>query len=208
MSEAAVTTHGGHTAQVFEPSPFAIPSKKLAMWLFIMADAMTFSACLVAYAFLRNASPEWPRPFHGVTSVAVMTFLILTTCLTMSIALSAANGGDKATAFRWTMITGLGGVIFSVLHVREWLQMSGQGLGLFHNPWGDPAAFGAAYYSITGFSLAHMAVGSIALLIVGAKYKGGRYKANDLEIMNLYWQFVTLAWLFIVPAVYLMNLAK
>ncbi len=88
------------------------------------------------------------------------------------------------------------------------MQMAGQGLGLFHNAWGAPPAFGAAYYSITGFSLAHMAVGSIALLIVGIRYNSGRYKANDLEIMNLYWQFVTLAWLFIVPAVYLMNLAK
>ena len=208
MTEAAMSAPAAHTAQVFEPSPFAIPSKKLAMWLFIMADVMTFSACMVAYTFLRNATPDWPRPFHSITGVAIMTFLILTTCLTMQIAFTAANAGDTATAFRWTMITGLGGVIFSILHIREWMQMAAQGLGLFHNPWGAPPAFGSAYYAITGFSLAHMAVGSIALLIVGVRYKGGRYKANDIEIMNLYWQFVTLAWLFIVPAVYLMNLAK
>jgi cytochrome c oxidase subunit 3 len=207
MSEVALSEHGSHV-QVFEPSPFAIPSKKLAMWLFIMADVMTFSACLVAYAFLRNATPDWPRPFHGITAVAIMTLLILTTCLTMQIAYSAAHGGDKASGFRWTMITGIGGVIFSILHVREWAQMAGRGLGLFHNPWNAPAAFGAAYYSITGFSLAHMAVGSVALLIVGVRFNAGRYKANDIEIMNLYWQFVTLAWLFIVPAVYLMNLGK
>jgi cytochrome c oxidase subunit 3 len=204
VTEATMSPHG---AQVFEQSPFAIPSKKLAMWLFIMADVMTLAACLAAYGFTRNATPDWPRPFHSITGVAIMTFIILTSCLTMLIGLSAANGGDKAGAFRWTMITGVAGVIFSLLHIREWMQMASQGMGLFHNPWGPPA-FGAAYYVITGFSLLHMAVGSIALLIVGVRYKGGRYKADDLEIMNLYWQFVTLAWLFIVPAVYLMNLAK
>jgi cytochrome c oxidase subunit 3 len=204
VSEATMSTHA---TQVFEESPFSIPSKKLAMWLFIMADVMTLAACLAAYGFTRNATPDWPRPFHSVTSVAVMTFLMLTTCLTMLIGISAANAGDKAGAFRWTMITGAGGIVFSLLHIREWMQMLGQGAGLLHNPWG-PAAFGAAYYVITGFSLLHVSVGSIALIIVGIRYQGGRYKANDLEIMSIYWQFVTLAWLFIVPAVYLMNLAK
>lgn len=204
MSEATIAAH---TPQIFEESPFAIPSKKLAMWLFIMSDIMTLAACLAAYAFLRNATPEWPRPFHSITGVVIMTFLMLTTCLTMLIALQAAQAGDKAGAFRWIMITGAGGVVFALLHIREWMQMMALGMGVFHNPWG-PAAFGAAYYVITGFSLAHIGVGSIALLIVGIRYQGGRYKANDIEIMNLYWQFVNLAWLFIVPAVYLMNLAR
>jgi heme/copper-type cytochrome/quinol oxidase subunit 3 len=47
----------------------------------------------------------------------------------------------------------------------------------------------------------------VALAIVGLRYRGGRYQSSDLEVMNLYWQFVDLVWLFIVPAVYLMNLA-
>ena len=204
MSHAASSPH---MPQVFEESPFSIPSKKLAMWLFIMSDIMTLAACFAAYAFLRNATPDWPRPFHSVTTVAVMTFLMLTTCLTMLMGLQAAQAGDKAGAFRWIMITGGGGLVFAGLHIREWMQMMAQGVGLFHNPWGT-SAFGAAYYSITGFSLLHIGVGSFALLIVGIRYQGGRYKANDIEIMNLYWQFVSLAWLFIVPAVYLMNMAR
>ena len=104
------------------------------------------------------------------------------------------------------MITATGGILFTLMHIREWLQMIDQRVGLFHNPWG-PAAFGAAYYVITGFSLLHISVGTIALIIVAVRYQGGRYNADDLEIMNLYWQFVNLVWLFIVPAVYLMNLA-
>jgi cytochrome c oxidase subunit 3 len=197
----------GHADPLMEESPFAIPSKKLAMWLFIMADLMTFAACLAAYGFLRNATPDWPRPFHSVSSVAVMTFIMLTSCLTMLIGLSAAHMGDKAGAFRWTMITAAGGFIFALLHIREWVKMIGLGVGLLHNPWG-PAAFGSAFYVITGFSLVHICVGTIALIIVAIRYQGGRCRANDLEVMNLYWQFVDLAWLFIVPAVYLMNLAR
>jgi cytochrome c oxidase subunit III len=198
---------GTHVPDMMEESPFAIPSKKLAMWLFIMADVMTFAACLAAYTFTRNATPNWPRPFHGIASIAVMTFVMLTSCLTMLIGLRAAKMGDKAGAFRWTMVTAIAGIVFALLHIREWILMINQGVGLFHNPWGT-AAFGASYYVITGFSLLHISVGSVALIIVGFRYNGGRCNADDLEVMNLYWQFVDLVWLFIVPAVYLMNLAR
>src|ERR1700741_4331483 len=143
-----------HSAPPMEARPFAFPSKKLAMWLFIMSDVMTFAACVAAYAFLRNATPEWPRPFHSVTAVAVMTFIMLTSSLSMLVALGAAKMADKARAFRWMIITAAGGFLFTLLHIRDWVSMMHQGVGLFKNPWG-PTALGAAYYFITGFSLLH-----------------------------------------------------
>lgn len=206
MSEAHLTM-GAHSAPPMEARPFVMPSKKFAMWLFIMSDVMTFAACVVAYAFLRNAAPEWPRPFHSVTNVAVMTLIMLTSSLTMLMALEAAKVTDKARAFRWMMFTAGGGVLFTLLHLRDWMGMMDQGVGLLKNPWG-PAAFGAAFYSVTGFSLAHISVGTIALIVVAIRYQGGRYNADDVELFNLFWQFIGLVWLFIVPLVYLMNLAR
>ena len=44
--------------------PYAIGSKKLGMWLFIISDALTFSALLVAYSYLRIASEQWPGPIQ------------------------------------------------------------------------------------------------------------------------------------------------
>jgi len=190
-----------------EDRPFAIPSKKLAMWLFIMSDVMTFAACVAAYAFLRNATPEWPRPFHSVTTVGVMTLIMITSSLSMLMAVGAAKIADKAKAFRWMMITAAGGVLFTLLHIRDWMGMMSQGVGLFQNPWG-PAAFGAAFYSITGFSLLHISVGTIALIVVAIRYQGGRYNSDDIELFSLFWQFISLVWLFIVPLVYLMNQAR
>jgi len=206
VSEAHLTM-GAHSAPPMEARPFAIPSKKLAMWLFIMSDVMTFAAVVAAYAFLRNATPEWPRPFHSVTAVAVMTFIMLTSSLSMLVALEAAKMADKAKAFRWMMITAAGGFLFTLLHMRDWVGMMDQGVGLFKNPWG-PAAFGSAYYFITGFSLLHISVGTIALIIVAIRYQGGRYNPDDIELFNLFWQFIGLVWMFIVPLVYLMNLAR
>jgi heme/copper-type cytochrome/quinol oxidase subunit 3 len=206
VSEAHLTM-GAHSAPPMEARPFAMPSKKLAMWLFIMSDVMTFAACVVAYAFLRNAAPDWPRPFHSVTNVVVMTVIMLTSSLTMLIALEAAKAADKAKAFQWMIITAAGGFLFTLLHIRDWMGMINQGVTLFHNPW-SLAPFGAAFYSITGFSLMHISVGTIALFVVAIRYKGGRYTADDVELFNLFWQFIGLVWLFIVPLVYLMNVAR
>jgi len=206
VSQVRVTT-APHPTGLMEERPFAMPSKKLAMWLFMVADLMTFIACLAAYGFLRNATPDWPRPLHGVTRISVMTFVMLTSCLIMLMGFVAAKKGDKPSAFRWMMLASLGGVIFAVLHTTDWMEMIHKGVGLFQNPWG-PAAFGGAFYVITGFSLLHISVGTIALAIIAIRYRGGRYNVDDVEIVNLFWQFVGLVWLFIVPAVYLTNMAS
>jgi heme/copper-type cytochrome/quinol oxidase subunit 3 len=176
------------------------------MWLFIIADTMTFAACLVVYGFLRNGTPNWPRPFHSITNVAIMTFILLTSSLTMLIGLRSARAGDKGAAFRWTMITAALGIVFAFLHIREWLELIDHGMTLLKNPWGT-GLFGASFFSITGLHLTHVTCGIIALLVVGVRYKGGRYNADDIEVLGLYWHFVDLVWMFVVPLVYLLNLA-
>jgi cytochrome c oxidase subunit III len=209
VSQADLSIHGqvsrtGATEIMTAPT-FSVPAKKMAMWLFIIADTATFAGCLVAYGFIRNATPDWPRPFHSITNVALMTFILLTSSLTMILGVRSAQRGDKSGAFRWTMITAVLGVAFATLHIREWLGMIGEGATLFHNPWGTPL-FGSAFYSITGLHLLHVSGGVIALIAVGIRYQGGRYNADDLEITGLYWHFVDLVWMFVVPLVYLLNL--
>ena len=185
---------------------FSVPAKKMAMWLFIIADTTTFAACLVAYGFIRNANPNWPRPFHSITNLALMTFILLTSSLTMLMGVRAAKAGDKSGALRWTLATAALGIMFALLHLREWMTLIHEGMRLFKNPWGT-GQFGAAFYSITGLHLTHVTGGVIALVAVGLRYKAGRYNADDLEILGLYWHFVDLVWMFVVPLVYLLNLA-
>jgi cytochrome c oxidase subunit III len=209
VSHADVTMEG-HSAGLTSGPPFAIPTKKLAMWLFIIADTMTFAACLVAYLFLRNGTANWPTPFKfspSIVNVMLMTFILITSSLTMLIGLRHAKAGDKAAAFRWILITAAAGAVFALLHMREWMGMIDEGVTLFHNPWGS-GLFGAAFFSITGLHLLHVTSGVIALLVVGVRYQGGRYNADDIEILGLYWHFVDIVWMFVVPLIYLFNIAR
>src|SRR5438876_11331011 len=106
---------GGPTAGLTAGPAFSVPAKKMAMWLFIIADSATFAACLVAYGFLRNATPYWPTPCKfspSVTNAMVMTFVLITSSLTMLLGVRGAKAGDRAAAFRFTMITAVLGIIF------------------------------------------------------------------------------------------------
>src|ERR1700721_3450891 len=87
----------GHGARV-EETPYGMQSKKLAMWLFIASDAVTFPVALVAYGYLRIGSPDWTRPFYFWPSIAnglVMTFVLLSSRLTILAAVGAAGAGAK-----------------------------------------------------------------------------------------------------------------
>jgi cytochrome c oxidase subunit III len=206
LSQADITMHGHSTAGAVAEPTFSVPAKKMAMWLFIIADTATFAGCLVVYGFIRNATPDWPRPFHSVANVAVMTLVLLTSSLTMLVGVRSAQAGDKAKAFLWSMTTAVCGIMFAILHIKEWMGMIHEGATLFHNPWGTPL-FSSLFFSITGLHLLHVTGGVVALIAVGLRYKGGRYKAEDLEITGLYWHFVDIVWMFVVPLVYLLNLA-
>lgn len=207
MSQADLTLGGHAPGLVTGIPPFSVAAKKMAIWLFIIADAATFAGCLVAYGFLRNGTPNWPTPFESIVNVTSMTFILLTSSLTMLFGVRAAKAGDRSGAFLWTMVTAVGGIIFAALHIREWMGLIHGGMTMFQNPWGTPL-FGASFFSITGLHLLHVTGGVIALLAVGIRYKGGRYNADDLEVTGLYWHFVDLVWMFVVPFVYLLNLSR
>ncbi len=201
----------GVDSAFMEPSPFGIQSKKLTMWLFIASDAITFGAVLFGYSYLRAGTPNWPTPFHFSPSIVngmVMTFVLLTSSLTMLGAVQAAKAGDKSRTLKWLAATILLGTLFAVLHIREWFHMFHEGWSLFRNPEGGSVLFGASFFSITGLHLLHVISGVIALIVIAIGYNTDWLDKNHVETTGLYWHFVDLVWMFVFPLVYLMNAAR
>jgi len=211
VAESAMTapaaTGAAHAAAV-EHSPFGIRTPKLAMWLFIMADAATFGAILFAYGYLRVGAANWTHPFAffpSILNAIVMTVVLLTSSLTMLAAVAAAHGGRGAVAVRWMTVTALLGTAFAALHLREWIKMFHEGWSPSNNPLGGPAQFGATFFGITGLHLLHVTCGVIAIVVVALLVRRGRLTAAAVETTGLYWHFVDLVWMFVFPLVYLMN---
>jgi cytochrome c oxidase subunit 3 len=189
--------------------PYSVGHKKLGMWLFIMSDSLTFSALLVGYSYLRVASDKWPTPFHlwpSVTMATIMTFVLLTSSVTMALAVAASKSGAHAKAARYIWFTIVGGAAFLVLHINEWLDLIHEGLRLWANPWGVPL-FGATFFTITGLHMLHVASGAIYLAVIALKVRKQRATHEDVEISGLYWHFVDLVWMFVFPLIYLLSVS-
>jgi len=196
-------------AVVSEPSPFGVTSRKLGIWMFIVADAATFAAMLFAYGYVRVANPDWTRPFALWPTIAngiLMTVVLLTSSLTVIAAVLAAQAGRKTSALRWLGATMLLGALFAALHLREWIAMIGDGWRPFRNPLGGTPLVGATFFSVTGLHLLHVIVGVIVIGVIALGYRRERFDPGHLEAIGLYWHFVDLVWMFVFPLVYLMNL--
>ena len=208
MSESAIAPAQGHTAAALEASPLGVDSRKLVMWLFIVADAATFAALLFGYGYLRVGSAEWGRPFSfspTVVNGVIMTVALLTSSLTMLIAVMAARDGRRAACIRWLMVTAALGVLFAVLHLREWSHLLADGWSPSKNPTGGPVLFGATFFTVTGLHLLHVLGGVVAILVVATMFGRGRLTPGHVETTGLYWHFVDLVWMFVFPLVYLMS---
>src|SRR6476660_7216689 len=92
--------------------PYRVGHRKLGMWLFIMSDSLTFSALLMGYAYVR-ASNVWPTPFKFYPSIifsSVMTLVLLSSSLTMVMAVSASARRETSKVRKGILATALLGV--------------------------------------------------------------------------------------------------
>lgn len=114
-------------------SPFSTSYGKLMMWFFLVSDALTFGGLLIAYGFTRfNAQDAWPigeetfnsLPFlgHGypLIYVALMTFILIVSSVTMVLAVEAGHRMDRKGVTKWMIATIIGGAFFVGSQAWEW----------------------------------------------------------------------------------------
>lgn len=200
MQQPVTTWEGGG-------SPFSIGAKPLGMWLFVISDALTFSAFLFVYTYCRLSNPQWPAPFQwqSILQATVMTFVLLTSSLTMAFAVQWMRQGQIGKAVYGICGTVALGLSFVALHSVEWIHLIRvEKMTLWSNPWDQPL-FGATFFLLTGLHMMHVIAGVIYLSILAAGAGRGRFSAEDVETGGLYWHFVDLVWMFLFPLVYLMS---
>jgi len=206
MSEVAAAEtheHGAVLADQLEASVTPGNLGKLGMWSFLAGDAMTFGAGIAAYGALRIGNPNWPSPadYLGITTTAVMTFILICSSLTMVEALSGIQRGNQAKFRNFMALTVLGGIIFLGMQAFEWHHLIGErGMSIKRD------LFDATFFILTGFHGCHVFGGVVyngVLLIRGMMGKLPQSKAGLVEIAGLYWHFVDLVWILIFTFIYL-----
>jgi cytochrome c oxidase subunit 3 len=199
--ETALPAHWGGGA-----SPFGATWQKTMMWIFIVTDALLFGGLLSGYAFLRHASTTpWPRQSEvfSIPFIALMTFILITSSMTMGTAVTAARLGDRRKALLNLIFTIVGGAAFLGCQAYEWTELIHEGARLTSNPWGSPQ-FGQAFFVLTGFHGSHVFSGLVILIVTAIRTSMGKTPAQGVEMAGLYWHFVDLVWVFIFTLFYLL----
>src|SRR5437879_13746282 len=102
------------------------------MWLFLLSDTLTFGALLYAYSYGRISTGGWPTPFHSesIINATIMTAFLLTSSLTMVLAVRASVHRDAKMQTLCLLAAMLSGTAFIVLHGRDWSNVMPDGPSL------------------------------------------------------------------------------
>lgn len=206
-------------------SPFNVEYGKMMMWFFLLSDAFTFSALLIAYGALRFSSTSWPDPdvvfqsapgiAHGapLVFVGIMTFILIMSSVTMVLAVEAGHRNAKSEVAKWMVWTVIGGLLFLGCQAWEWTHLHHEGAWWGRNPFlnadGTVAStnFTNLFFTITGFHGFHVFSGVVINIVILINVLLGTYERRGhydmIEKVGLYWHFVDLVWVFVFTFFYL-----
>jgi cytochrome c oxidase subunit 3 len=188
---------------------------KFGMWVFLLTELFLFGGLFLVYAVFRA---KYSHDFH-VAALELNTFIgtlntvfLLTSSMTVAMALTAIQKSNKKLALFLIAVTLLFALLFMVNKYFEWTHkfdfMLFPGSEVLKNlPRGELLFFGL-YYMMTGLHALHVLVGMVLLTISFVKIRTGVIDpANFLLLENsaLYWHLVDLIWIFLFPLLYLIT---
>jgi cytochrome c oxidase subunit 3 len=186
---------------------------KMAMWFFLLADAMSFAGLLLGYGILRAGSERWIGPLEpelGIGFTAALTFLLICSSVTMVLAYAAIVEKKRDEAVRYLALTVIGGALFLVGQMHEYFGVLGALIG-GHGLIAEGLVLGQSmyantFYVITAFHGLHVLSGVIYLSVMLRRVAQGKYDDGDynhIEMAGLFWHFVDLVWILVFTLVYL-----
>jgi cytochrome c oxidase subunit 3 len=209
--------HNPYLAHHFDDIVQQREAVSLGMWVFLLTEIMFFGGIFFTYAIYRHLYPEM---FHemshhlDVTLGTINTAVLLTSSLTMALAVNAAQRGLKRRLVGMLTFTCLAGVAFLFIKFFEYKHKFHVGsvpgsLWHFENEWGDKAQlFYSLYFGATGLHGFHVLIGIVLIGVFAIKAHLGHYpkeRYQPVEMVGLYWHFVDLVWIYVFPLFYLIG---
>jgi cytochrome c oxidase subunit 3 len=211
--------------QAADPAaPTASPEREagaatLGMWVFLATETLFVGVLFVAYVLVRIGHPQGFTAGSRATDIllgTVNTAVLLTSSLTMALALLRAREGDHRSTARWLLATALLGGVFLAIKLTEyridWQHHLVPGASFIST---DAHAHGMElfyflYFLMTGAHALHLLAGiGLELLFAWFARRAHFTRARHapLENLGLYWHFVDVVWIFLFPLLYLVHRA-
>jgi cytochrome c oxidase subunit 3 len=186
---------------------------QLGMWAFLVNETMFFGALIFTYFIYRMSYPH-EFAIAGKDAVlwcgSVNVAVLLTSSLTMVLAINAGAQGERRAMIGWLIATAALGFVFLLIKGYEYYQdFQDKVVPLvnFQAKPGEGAAgelFWVFYWVATGLHAIHLTVGiGLVLYMLLWRIRRGEITSTyyaPLEAVGIYWSFVDAVWLFLFPS--------
>ncbi len=189
---------------------------RMGMWLFLSTEILLFAVLFTAYALYRFLFPvgfeEASRLAH-VAMGATNTVVLITSSLTVALAIHYARHGENRKVVALLGVTILFGAVFMVLKGFEYWHhwVDGQLPGRLYHFAGlsgpGVSMYFTLYFLMTGLHGLHVLIGMAVLAWLAARAARNEFGPGynvPVELGGLYWHLVDLIWIFLFPLLYLL----
>jgi cytochrome c oxidase subunit 3 len=224
-----------HVAHHFDDAQQQYSAANLGMWLFLATEILFFGGLFAGYAQYRYWYPEaFAIGSHRLDVLlgAINTAVLLTSSLTMALAVRAAQTSDRQGVVRLLALTIVLGSVFLGVKAYEYYHkfeehlVPGREFSLtaghtsspplpnhdatkaHETPEGHVELFFSFYFAMTGLHAVHMVIGVAVLGVLLVAAHREAFSANyftPVELTGLYWHFVDIVWVFLFPLLYLIR---
>jgi cytochrome c oxidase subunit 3 len=189
----------------------------LGMWVFLVTEVLFFGGLFLVYTVYRSLYPDaFIAASHelDVTLGTINTAVLITSSLTMALAVHAAQVGQRKTLMLFLVATMILGGIFlgikSVEYYHKFVEhlVPGPAFQFEKAHLRHAQLFFSLYFVMTGLHALHMIIGfGIMLWMLIWTWNGTITKEyySPIEISGLYWHFVDIVWIFLFPLLYLVG---
>jgi cytochrome c oxidase subunit 3/cytochrome o ubiquinol oxidase subunit 3 len=169
----------------------------------IAAESAIFTIFVVAYIFYIGKSLSGPMPKDVLEIPVFGTVCLLSSSLTIHMAVRALKNAKIAAFGAWWFVTMALGAIFLIGTGQEWHRLIYEkGLTVSTN------LFGTTYYSLVGLHAFHVTAGLLSIALAMIFTLSGKVKpehSERAEVFSLYWHFVDAVWVVVFTVVYIIG---
>jgi cytochrome c oxidase subunit 3 len=204
----------GQLGEQYADSAQQSETAQLGMWVFIATEVMFFGALIFAYSVYRIACPEQFR-LAGHDSFILLgsinQALLITSSLTMVLAVRAAKAGEQRTLVLLLAATAALGLTFLGVKGYEYAQdVASHSVPVFDfvlkpGERRPTEIFWCFYFIATGLHAIHLGIGIVLVLILTVRAAQRAFTPDydaPLEVIGLYWSFVDTVWFFLFACIY------
>ncbi len=210
-SQTAIGSH-------FETIEQQREANTLGMWSFLASEILFFGGLFLVYfvyRFLYTDAFVAASQRLFISLGAINTAVLLTSSLTMVLAIAAIQGGDRRMTIVFLGATALLGLTFLGIKAFEYYLDYKEHLvpGVNFAPAGIADITGVElffllYFIMTGLHALHMSIGILVVAFVAWRVRRGHFSATShtgIENVGLYWHFVDVVWVFLFPLLYIIG---